>query len=76
MSEKLYAQLDENNICFCIGTPEVGVVVDSYDYIGMKYNNGVWEKVPNNLNTYQPTNAEVAQIISDLYASLIIAGVL
>ena len=74
--EKLYAQIDETGLCFCVGTPKTELEVDSYDYVGRKYVGGIWEDVPIEPTPYEPTNTEVAQMISDLQAALIIAGVI
>lgn len=74
--EKLYAQLNTENVCICIGTPKTDTEVESYEYLGKRYVDGVWEDVPPEPQPYQPTNSEVAQIISDLQADLIIAGVI
>ena len=59
---------------------------DGSIYIREIYNNGTIVETPKQEETtgnitptsvpYQPTNAEVAQMISDLQADLIIAGVL
>lgn len=50
---KKYAQIDKNNICFATanlddGTivPDNWIAVDSETVIGKRYNNGVWEEVP------------------------------
>lgn len=73
---KLYAQVDENGVCFCVGTPKTEIEVPDYSYVGKKYVDGVWEDVPTEPTPHQPTNAEVAQMISDLQADLLIAGVI
>lgn len=39
---KLYAQIDENNICICIGTPKTNIPVDNYNYLGWAYENNKW----------------------------------
>ena len=49
-----YAQIDENNICIAVSDLSGKVTADNmlrletYDtsLLGKKYNNGVWEKVP------------------------------
>lgn len=72
----LYAQIDETGVCFCVGTPKTDLPVDSYEYVGKKYVDGVWQDIPEPVEPNQPSNAEVAQMISDLQADLIIAGVI
>lgn len=74
--EKLYAQIDETGLCFCIGTPETDLQVDSYEYLGKRYVDGMWEEIPSEPTPHEPSNIEVAQMISDLQADLIIAGVI
>lgn len=76
MIEKLYAQLDETGFCFCVGTPKTDYPVDSYDVLGKRLENGEWVEVPAPPTPYEPTNTEVAQMISDLQADLMIAGVI
>lgn len=107
MDNKMYAQLDENNICTCVSTyktdleatyenfgqrwtyieeqtieetvknidPETGEEKDEIikSVIPAYYE---WQDVPKPVQPKQPTNAEVAQMISDLQADLIIAGVI
>lgn len=74
-----YAQFNEEGICICVGTPNITGVIATEENLGQKYVDGVWEDVPQpepEPQPYQPTNAEVAQMISDLQADLIIAGVI
>ena len=71
---KLYAQLDSENICTCIGTPKTDIEVSDYTNLGNKHVDGVWEEVPDEPIPAQPTNAELAQLVSDLQADLLIAG--
>ena len=85
---KIYAQLNENNICVGISqlngevNAENMVEIGSFDesYVWKKYENGEWLKESNQPQTQpaprQPTNTEVAQMISDMYADLVIAGVI
>lgn len=73
---KLYAQLNSENICTCVGTPKTGIEVVDYSCTGKRYVDGTWEDVQFEPEPYQPTNAEVAQLLSDLQADLIIAGVI
>lgn len=75
MGEQLYAQLDENNMCHTVSNYKTEIIA-TYDNIGQKYINGVWEEVAIPVEPTQPTNSEVAQMISDLQADLIIAGVI
>lgn len=81
MEDKLYAQLDESSICVCIGTPKTDIEVSDYLMLGNRYVGGLWEIItppepePEPVPA-QPTNADVAQMISDLQADLIIAGVI
>ena len=82
----IYAELNENNICKAVSelSSEVDkptmVLLDSFDtsLLGKKYENEKWVDVekPLTQEPHQPTNAEVAQMISDLQADLIIAGVI
>ncbi len=75
----LYAQFNEDNICVAIGTPNTTGVSATEANLGQRYVDGVWEDVPQpqpEPEPYQPSNAEVAQMISDLQADLIIAGVI
>lgn len=74
--EKLYAQIDENGLCVCVGTPKTDIEVVDYSCIGKRYVDGVWEDVPPEPKPYTPTNIEIAQMISDLQADLLIAGVI
>ena len=74
--DRLYAQIDENGFCFCVGTPKTDIEVSDYSYVGKRYVGGVWEEVPVEPEPNQPSNAEVAQMISDLQADLIIAEVI
>ena len=74
--EKLYAQINEDGICTCIGTPKTDIEVSDYTNLGNKYVDGVWEEVPDEPIPAQPTNAELAQLVSDLQADLLIAGVI
>ena len=54
MSDYCYAQLDENNICTCVSqlsgeASQTNMIrLNRYDtsVLGKKYNNGVWEDVP------------------------------
>lgn len=81
-----YAELDENNICKAVSELAGEVIKDAmipletYDtsLLGKRYEDGEWVEVPvePTPEPYQPTNAEVTQMISDLQADLIIAGVL
>ena len=74
--DRLYAQIDDNGICFCVGTPKTNIEVPDYSYIGKKYIDEVWEEISQEPTPYTPTNIEIAQMISDLQADLIIAGVI
>jgi len=74
--KKLYAQIDETGICFCVGTPKTNIEVVDYSYVGKRYVDGAWEDVPLEPVPTQPTNAELAQLVSDLQADLLIAGVI
>ena len=76
MDDKLYAQFNAEGICTCVGTPNITGVEADYTKLGMLYVDGVWKDVPRPVEPIQPTNAEVAQMISDLQADLIIAGVI
>lgn len=38
---KLYAQFDEDGICFCVGSPKTDVEA-TFDCLGKKYINGQW----------------------------------
>ena len=76
MGEKMYAQFDSEGVCVCVGTPNVTNVEADYSKIGQRYENGIWVDVPVPSEPNQPSNAEVAQMISDLQADLIIAGVI
>lgn len=78
MDEKLYAQFNEDGICTCVGSPNITDIEATYENLGQKYVNGRWEKVVIEQlpEPYVPTNTEVAQMISDLQADLIIAGVI
>lgn len=83
----IYAQIDENNVCISVSqlSGEVSAInlipLDSYDesILNKKYDSGEWVELPREpvpAEPYQPTNAEVAQQISEMYAKLIIAGVI
>jgi hypothetical protein len=76
MNDKLYAQLDENGVCFCVGTPNITGIEATYDKLGQTYRDGVWTPAEIIVVPTQPTNAEIAQQLSDLQADLIIAGVI
>ena len=52
------------------------IEVSDYTNLGNKYVDGVWEEVPDEPIPAQPTNAEIAQLVSDLQADLLIAGVI
>lgn len=64
-----YAQLDENNICIAVSqlSGEINQVnmirLDNYDdsVLCKKYNNGVWEEVPQVPVEPQPTEQEIIQ---------------
>lgn len=80
-----YAELNENNICKAVSELAGEVIkdtmirIDSFDMslLGKKYDNGEWEAlVEPTPEPHQPSNAEVAQMISDLQVDLIIAGVI
>ena len=73
---KLYAQIDGDGVCTCVGTPKTDIEVVDYSCVGKRYVDGTWEDVPLESEPYQPTNAEVAQLLSDLQADLVIAGVI
>lgn len=89
---KLFAQINENGLCVCIGTPETEIEVLDYSNLGKRriwvetyhdqesgidiLNHWEWQDVPPEPVPMQPNNAEVAQMISDLQADLIIAGVI
>lgn len=83
----IYAELNENNICKAVSELSGEVIKDTmipletYDdsLLGKRYDNGEWVEVPvepSEPEHHQPTNAEIAHMISDLQADLIIAGVL
>ena len=89
---KLYAQLNSENICTCVGTPKTDLEVQDESMLGKKrvwvetyydeeqeidvLEHWEWQDVPLEPEAYQPTNAEIAQLLSDLQADLIIAGVI
>lgn len=89
---KLYAQLNSENICTCVGTPKTDFEVQDESMLGKKrvwvetyydeeqdidvLEHWEWQDVPVAPEPNQPSNAEVAQMISDLQADLIIAGVI
>ena len=57
----------------------IAVICPEYITIGDKYIDGEWyeiERAEPEVVPTQPTNAEVAQLISDLQADLLIAGVI
>ena len=67
---KKYAQLDEDNICFAtanlrdeITVLDTWIPINNNEFVlGKKYNNGVWEDVPQpepEPEEKQPTNAEL-----------------
>lgn len=88
----LYAQLDNDNICVCVGSPKTDLAVSDNSMLGKKrvwvetyhdeeqdidiLEHWEWEDVPVIPVPNQPTNAELAQQMSDLQADLIIAGVI
>ena len=88
----LYAQINEDGICTCIGTPKTDIEVSDYSYLGKKrvwvetyhdeeqdidvLEHWEWLDVPPEPVHKQPTNAELAQLVSDLQADLLIAGVI
>ena len=104
----LYAQINDEGICTCIGTPKTDIEVSDYSYLGKKrvwvetYDKEIetevinketgepeisivtitvlehweWQDVPIEPVPTQPTNAELAQLVSDLQADLLIAGVI
>ena len=62
-----YAEINENNICFAISEMsdvEVSlpnlIPLETYDtkYLGMKYNNGIWEEVPQEEVIPEPTQLD------------------
>lgn len=89
---KLYAQLNSENICTCVGTPKTDLEVQDESMLGKKrvwvetyydeeqeidvLEHWEWQDIQVEPEPYQPTNAEVAQLLSDLQADLIIAGVI
>lgn len=90
MSNILYAQLDADNICRAV-TEEITDIEARPENVGQKRvwieehaddeGNVIsaqweWQEVPKAQEPYQPTNVEVAQMVSDLQADLIIAGVI
>lgn len=65
-----YAQINEENIAFATATvsddtivPDTWIQIDNNEFVlGKKYNNGVWEDVPQpepEPEEKQPTNAEL-----------------
>ncbi len=88
----LYAQINEDGICTCIGTPKTDIEVSDYSYLGKKrvwvgtyhdeeqdideLEHWEWQDVPPEPVPTQQTNAELAQLVSDLQADLLIAGVI
>ena len=82
----IYAELDENNICKAVSElageviKDTMILLESYDtsLLGKRYEDGEWVEVlvEPTPEPHQPTNSEVAQMISDLQADLIIAGVI
>ena len=76
MNDKLYAQIDSEDICVCVGTPETHIHVEDYSFVGRRYVDGVWSDVDMPVATNQPTNSDIAQQLSDLQADLMIAGVI
>ena len=89
---KLYAQLNSENICTCVGTPKTDLEVHDSSMLGKKrvwvetyydeeqeidvLEHWEWQDVPPEPVPTQPTNAELAQLVSDLQADLLIAGVI
>ena len=78
-----YAQIDENGFVFCdsylsgiIEAPNLILIDFDFDLTNKKYENGKWvtyTKEPK-IVPYEPTNAEIAQLISDLQADILIGG--
>ena len=80
-----YARIDENG--FCVGVSQLSgavdradmVLLDDYDegVLNKRYIGGVWEDSGvAAANVYEPTGAEVAQMITDLKVSLFLEGVI
>ena len=55
----LYAQINEDGICTCIGTPKTDIEVSDYTNLGKKYIGDKWEDVAEKLVEKEPTNKEV-----------------
>lgn len=81
----IYAQIDEAGTCIAVtrlkepidSSHMIPLPAFDEDFLGRTYEAGEWsatKTVP--AVEYQPTNAEVAQMISDLQADLLIAGVI
>ena len=85
-----YAQIDietgyvisESWLASTVDSPNMISIADDFKPLGKMYVNGEWLPQPESeqaeqiAKPYQPTNAEVAQMISDLQVDLIIAGVI
>lgn len=71
----MFAYIDENNICRGISIIESDIycIPVEENVIGKKYENNKWVD-PNQPQPYEPTNAEIAQLISDLQAEIEIRG--
>ena len=86
----MWGQFDDNGICVTISELETGIEatlenigqkrewVETYTNIDGEIIEGRWEwkDVSKQAKPIQPSNTEIAQMISDLQADLIIAGVI
>lgn len=74
----IYAEINKNNICFAISDmgnatieKDTLIPLETYDtkYLGMKYNNGIWEEVPEEPEEPVPTQLDrIEELLNQNYA--------
>lgn len=73
--KRVFIDTYDNEIKNEFKNPETGEI-ETHTTIETVLGHWEYQDVPRPIEPNQPTNAEVAQMISDLYADLIIAGVI
>ena len=76
MSEKMYAQFDEEGICVSIGTPNITSIEATVENLGMKYEDGVWIAVETPVLPPEPTVADLMVELEAMKVGMKVTGVL